>query len=278
MARRLVHLSDLHFGRVNWTLVEPLLASVRALSPHVVAISGDLTQRALPEQFADARSFIDRLGAPVVVVPGNHDISMWNVLRRFLAPLRRYRKYISHDAEPTWQDEELFVLGLNSARSLTIKEGRLSRHQLAHARRHLEAAGSDRWKVVLLHHPFFEPEGGTPQDIVGGRDRALAMLHECGADVLLAGHLHRSWSRNTPEVHRLADRTLLAVQAGSAISTRLRGEKNSFNVVDLGEDGASVTIHSWDPDKAAFAAGMSNRYVQRGTWIKLASQPAGAGA
>jgi 3',5'-cyclic AMP phosphodiesterase CpdA len=132
--RRIVHISDLHFGRVNPMLIEPLLARITALQPAVVAVSGDLTQRATVEQFEEARGFLQRIPFPQVVVPGNHDISFWNVYRRFARPLERYRRYINAEAEPSYADDRLFLLGINTARSLAWKEGRVSLEQIERLR------------------------------------------------------------------------------------------------------------------------------------------------
>src|SRR5258705_9934060 len=121
--RTIVHLSDLHFGRVDHDLLDPLIQSVVAIKPDLVAVSGDLTQRARSHQFREARAFLDRLPQPQIVVPGNHDVPLHNVFSRFLQPLEKYRRYITVDLQPFFTDEEIAVLGVNTARSLTIKGG-----------------------------------------------------------------------------------------------------------------------------------------------------------
>src|SRR5918912_3851623 len=122
--RTLVHLSDLHFGRVDSAVVEPLVA----------AVPGDLTQRARSRQFQEAKKFLDALPRPQIVVPGNHDVPLYNVFRRFLGPLDNYRRYITDEMQPFYADEEIAVLGLNTARSLTTKYVRINERQIAHAR------------------------------------------------------------------------------------------------------------------------------------------------
>jgi 3',5'-cyclic AMP phosphodiesterase CpdA len=128
--RTIVHLSDLHFGRVDQALVEPLIETVNALAPDLVAVSGDLTQRARTAQFVEARAFLDALPAPRIVVPGHHDVPLYNPVARFLGGLLKYRRYISDDLAPFYRDREIAVLGLNTARSLTFKNGRINRKQL----------------------------------------------------------------------------------------------------------------------------------------------------
>ncbi|MGB9178581.1 MAG: metallophosphoesterase, partial [Pyrinomonadaceae bacterium] len=124
--RTIVHLSDLHFGRVDYSVVKPLIEHVKEAKPDLVAVSGDLTQRARTAQFKEAREFLDALPQPQIIVPGNHDVPLHNVFARFLQPLDKYRRHITDDLEPFYADEEIAVLGLNTARSLTIKYGRIN--------------------------------------------------------------------------------------------------------------------------------------------------------
>src|SRR5919112_3894904 len=111
--RRIVHLSDLHFGRVNPALIDPLTKLIHELQPHLVAVSGDLTQRARSYQFQQARAFLDTLPKPQIVVPGNHDIPLHNVFARFLEPLTKYKRYITEDLQPAYANEEVVVIGVN---------------------------------------------------------------------------------------------------------------------------------------------------------------------
>jgi len=114
--RKLAHISDLHFGRIDEAVVEALLADLRSLGPDLIVVSGDLTQRGHRHQFQAARAFLDRFEAPYLVVPGNHDIPGVNMLARFAAPFARYQRYIERDMRPLHLDAEIAVLGLNTAR------------------------------------------------------------------------------------------------------------------------------------------------------------------
>ena len=98
--RTIIHLSDLHFGRVHRPALAPLAAAIERIKPDFIAISGDLTQRARPGQFREARAFLDALPAPYLVVPGNHDVPLYNVVQRVLKPLAKYRRIVSTDLEP----------------------------------------------------------------------------------------------------------------------------------------------------------------------------------
>jgi 3',5'-cyclic AMP phosphodiesterase CpdA len=115
--RTIVHLSDIHFGSVDTSVLGPLKETVKQIKPDLVAVSGDLTQRARSSQFIAARAFLDSLPKPQIVVPGNHDVPLYNVFSRFLTGLDKYRRYITDDLQPAYIDEEIAVFGVNTARS-----------------------------------------------------------------------------------------------------------------------------------------------------------------
>lgn len=252
--RTVVHLSDLHFGRVDYSVLGPLTERVRELKPDVVAVSGDLTQRARSAQFKEARKFLDSLPSPQIIVPGNHDVPMHNVWARFLQPLDKYRRYITDDLQPFYQDEEIAVLGINTARSLTIKYGRINEEQIAGIRERLCPLGDEVTKILVTHHPFDLPEGVDEDELVGRAQMAMETLASCGADVLLAGHLHLSHTGQSSTRYKIAGHSALLVSAGTATSTRGRGEANSFNVLRIRHPHISVERVIWQPERAAFTS------------------------
>src|SRR5215207_1145789 len=171
--RTLVHLSDLHFGRVDYSVIEPLIATITELKPDVVVVSGDLTQRARSHQFKEAREFLDRLPSPQIIVPGNHDVPLHNVFARFLQPLDKYRRYITDDLQPFYADEEVAILGINTARSLTIKDGRINEEQVAGIRERLCELSDEVIKIIVTHHPFDLPEGHNEAELVDRAEIAM---------------------------------------------------------------------------------------------------------
>ena len=257
--RTIVHLSDLHFGRVNSALVDPLLGIVRELKPDVVAISGDLTQRARSYQFQQARSFLEALPKPQIIVPGNHDIPLHNVFARFLEPLTKYKRYITADLQPTYEDEEVAIVGVNTARSLVFKGGRINKTQVGRLREKFCSLEDDVVKVVVTHHPFDLPEGYAESDLVGRAKMAMTELADCGADLFLAGHMHISHTGHTKR-YNIRGYSALVVQAGTATSTRERGEANSFNVLRLAHPSIVVEKYAWDPSTTAFAVSSIERF------------------
>jgi 3',5'-cyclic AMP phosphodiesterase CpdA len=241
----LVHLSDLHFGRVDRALLSPLARRVQALRPHLVAVSGDLTQRAKSAEFRDARRFLDALPGPLLVVPGNHDIPYYNVFQRFFQPLAKYRRYISTEVEPAFIDDEIAVVGVNTARSSVFKGGRINAAQIERVRERLCRLDARVTKMVVTHHPFDLPEGHDVRKLVGRARQAMEMFAACGADILLAGHLHASHTGDTAARYKIGDYAALVVQAGTATSVRGRGEANSFNVLHIEPQKVSVERFGW---------------------------------
>jgi 3',5'-cyclic AMP phosphodiesterase CpdA len=261
--RTLVHLSDIHFGRVDYAIVDAVIKKINEISPNLVIVSGDLTQRARSAQFQQARAFLDSLPKPQIVVPGNHDIPMHNVFARFFSPLEKYKKYITEDLNPFYADEEIAVLGINTARSLTIKDGRINKEQINVIREKLCAFPNNVLKVIVTHHPFDLPEGHDKDDIVGRAKKVMREIAGCGADVFLAGHIHVSHIGHTAERYKLgAGQSALVVQAGTATSTRGRGEANSFNVIEFEHPRLTVKRLECQSAEMGFVQVESQEFLQ----------------
>ncbi|MDW7760437.1 MAG: metallophosphoesterase [Acidobacteriota bacterium] len=246
---RIVHLSDLHFGAVTRETVQPLLRVIFDLEPGVIVISGDLTQRARKRQFELARNFVSSLpeATPVIAVPGNHDIPLWDILRRLVAPLRRFDRYVTADPYPAFSNDEVAIVGVNTARSLTIKNGRINREQLARIEQVLQLSPPDALRIVVAHHPFVLPEDEPLTDRVGRAELALPVFLRVGVDLLLTGHRHHTWT-NSPYPG------LLAVHAGTATSRRVRREDNAFNLIEVQTESISIQRFLWQPEEEIFAA------------------------
>lgn len=267
--RTIVHLSDLHFGRVNPGVVDPLITTVREVEPNLVAISGDLTQRARSHQFRQARSFLDALPKPQIVVPGNHDIPLHNVFARFFEPLTKYKRYITDDLQPTYEDTEMVIIGVNTARSSVWKGGRINESQVGRLRDKFCSLGSRVVKAVVTHHPFDLPEGHDERALVGRAKMAMTGLAECGADLFLAGHLHVSHTGHTKR-YNIRGHSALVVQAGTATSSRERGEVNSFNLLRIAFPTITVEKLAWNPSTTSFGVTTVEQFKHTDEgWIRL---------
>ena len=255
----IAHLSDVHFGRHDPVIVSALELFLQERKPDLVVISGDLTQRARVEQYQLACEFLDRLeqgGLAVLAVPGNHDVPLYDVVRRFVRPLHRYRRFIDDDLCPYWENGELAVLGINTARSLTFKDGSISAGQMLRIRERFYGA-SEKLRVLVTHHPLVAMpigEEDAPTKVANRSRDALRAAADAGVDLLLAGHFHRSFAFGAGHAasEQAADHvenagTALVVQAGTATSTRLRGdERQSFNWIEGSSNGIDLTVYAWD--------------------------------
>ncbi|SPJ23616.1 metallophosphoesterase family protein [Palleronia abyssalis] len=238
---RILHLSDLHFGRDRPELEGPLVHTVNRLAPDLVAISGDFTQRARRGQFERARAFVDQLAPETLSVPGNHDTPLDNLFLRFLKPFHRYKTFIDRNLEPSLETDEMVVTGVNTVNRFSWQRGRLSRRTIRKVARSFQTAG-DRLRVVVLHHPL---EHGPEVDkrLMRGANAALTALNDAGADVVLSGHLHNTVTRP----FAIAPGCLF-VQAGTGLSNRLRGEPNTFNLLTASREKIEIDTFSAGDD------------------------------
>ncbi len=252
--RTIAHLSDLHFGRVDPEVLEALVADLVTVAPSLVVISGDLVQRARRRHFRAARAFLERLPASWLVVPGNHDIPAYNLLARFTMPFRNYRHYITADLNPFVCDDEIAVLGINTARPLIFNfaHGRISRQQIASIEAVFGSVAPSVFKVLVTHHPFLPPPDKPGGKVLLGRARlALPALEACGVDLLLAGHFHRGYAGDLTEHHSHLDRSILVAHAATATSTRLRDEPNGYNLITVAPPVVTFEERVWTGQRFA---------------------------
>lgn len=268
---RLIHLSDLHFGAHDPEMVAGVERKIDDAAPDLVVISGDFTQRARTEQFQEACRFLERLreaGHEVLAVPGNHDVPLYDVFRRFLSPLTRYMRYIDDTLCPMLEIPGATVLGINTARSFTFKDGRINEEQIRFIQETFERTDPNASRVLVTHHPLFALQvGESVTRAVGRSELALDALGEAGVDMLLAGHNHDASVHSARDLVTRAGPALV-VQAGTATSMRVREQSQSFNRIDLDGRSITVTVESWDGSD--FAAEDSQRYEKQNDHWQIA--------
>ncbi|MEQ6249477.1 metallophosphoesterase [Sulfitobacter sp. HNIBRBA3233] len=256
---RLVHLSDLHFGKDRPDLLQPLTDAVNDLSPDLVVISGDLTQRAREREYRAAARFIDGLASPVLSVPGNHDIPIHRPFRRFFRPWGSYRKMIAPDLTPRFETDEAIVIGINTVDRFRWQTGRMSRGRIRHACAAMGDSAGDRARILVAHHPLEHPKR-TKKKPIPGAQQALHQLLGCGADMILSGHLH-VWHTGT-FAHTTTREYGKAIQihAGTSLSSRVRGEPNDFNLIEISQEHFDITRISYEDETTGFQRAEARRF------------------
>lgn len=267
--RKIAHISDLHFGRHDEVVAEGLLRSLDGLAPDLVAVTGDLTQRAHRHEFAAARAFLDRIRQPAIVIPGNHDVPLYNLIDRWLRPHARFAALIGPECCPRYVDAEIAVVGLNTVSRRLDRGGGHARPAHIEAIRAGFADVPERvFRVLLTHHPLLDPADGPELAATRHVKPVLDAIAAAGVDLLLAGHHHRPFSAEGTIDYLNVKRSLLIVQAGTAISTRRREGPNSFNLVAIDDEGVRCTPYLWQGE--AFAAADPTRFALNGDgrWMR----------
>ncbi|NUH66895.1 metallophosphoesterase [Sulfitobacter sp. S0837] len=257
---RLIHLSDLHFGKDRPDLIVPLLNAVNGYAPDLVIISGDLTQRAREKEYRAARAFIDRVNAPVLSVPGNHDIPFHRPFTRFFAPWRYYRQWIARDLTPVHHGGDYVAVGINTVDRFKWQTGRLAGRRLRRACSALSGGAKETLRIAVCHHPLDHPNTTKKKPIPGAK-RALRRLLNCGADLILSGHLH-IWHAGT-FAHLAAEQDghrAIQLHAGTSLSSRQRGEPNDFNLIDVSPLQLDVARITYDDARGAFTKAEARQF------------------
>lgn len=265
----IAHLSDVHFGRHDPQIVAAVETFLFEKQPELVVISGDFTQRARVKQYEQAAAFIERLeegGLRTLCIPGNHDVPLYDVVRRFARPLGRYKRYIDDDLCPWFESDDLAVLGINTARSLTIKDGSISLEQLHRIRESFLKVPPEKTRILVTHHPLFAMplgEEGELTKTVKRHTDAIEAVADAGVHIMLAGHFHRSYVNAARKMVENAGPALV-IQAGTSTSTRLRGDElQSFNWIEATNRHVDLQVHAWQPE-GGFMAGKPVGYTYDG--------------
>lgn len=278
----LLHISDLHFGPPFLRdRAEAVLELAREVPPDAVVVSGDLTQRAKPRQFREAAEFLARFEAPVVVVPGNHDVPLWRVWERFFAPYRHYRRHVSTELDTVTRIDGMTIVGLNSSRSFTFTNGRLEESQLAFAAEAFAETPEDDLRVVVTHHHLAPPPDFATDDVMPRAKRALRAFRDQGVDLVLAGHMHRAYVGDSLDLFPGDDREegIVIVQCGTTTSARGRGRErfnNSLNYLRTAGTSLEVAHYLWRDGSSGFWPHSRHRFgLSPEIWLDDPARPFG---
>ena len=258
---RILHISDLHFGRPYLPEAgEALQRIAPSLGPDAIVVSGDISQRAKPREFEAARHFLDRLPkVPMLVVPGNHDVPLYRVAERFIRPHGLYRELITSELNPILKLDGVVLVGLDSTSPFRcISNGRLHRDQLVRCARIFAEVPPEAVRIVVAHHHFAPGPGYLRDRTLPKARRAIDSFVDQGVEMILGGHLHRSYIGSSldffPGHHR--DRGIIIVQCGTTTSRRGRGrerDENTFNMIEVGERALTVIHYVYFEARGEFA-------------------------
>lgn len=228
----LLHISDTHFGTEQAPVVAALLALSQARAPDCLVLSGDVTQRARAPQFAAARAFCDRLGIePMLALPGNHDIPLYNVGARLLQPYAGYVRAFGSTLEPVVNTDSVMVIGVNTTRAVRHKHGVVSPAQVRRVSEQLARSRAGQLRIVVTHQPAAVMRAEDEHDRLRGAEPALQAWATAGADLILGGHIHLPYVMDLQARKPPTPRPMWCVQAGTALSSRVR--HNTCNSVNL---------------------------------------------
>ncbi|EMB16554.1 metallophosphoesterase family protein [Rhodopirellula europaea] len=276
---KILHISDVHFGPPYLPNVgSALLRTAPSIDPDVVVVSGDLTQRAKPEQFQQAAEFINQLpDVPRIVIPGNHDVPLYRIVERLTDPHRYYRQYISNELNTVLQTPDALFVGLDStAPRSAISNGRIHPSQLDFCRDAFGSVPDGLAKIVVAHHHFAPAPDYLHDQTMPKAKRAINLFVELGVELIMGGHLHRAFIGNTLDFYPGAGRAhgIVIVQCGTTTSRRGRGrekEKNSFNEIDVTDQTIIVTHHIFDDQTGQFAPLSRHEFARGGRRLETPS-------
>ena len=242
----ILHASDLHFGKAHPESIELFYQEIERQQPDLVILSGDFTQVGSKAEFRAARDFIKRISAPVFTVPGNHDIPRFHSMQRFLDPMKRYRDFISPLVDTVHEDDDCFVVGINTARPVlphwNWANGMVGQDQIIFAHNQFRTAPNDKVRIFVCHHPLVNVQNAPIDTIVWGSTDLLGALEDQHVDVVLTGHIHHA----SILPHGEESRGPVMIGSASATSTRLRKQSNGYNILRISKEKIDIELIHWD--------------------------------
>jgi 3',5'-cyclic AMP phosphodiesterase CpdA len=257
----ILHISDLHFGEPHVPHVaESVIRACDELPFDVIVASGDFTQRAKRTEYAAARAFLQRLPrVPIVVTPGNHDVPLYRVFERIFSPHALYREYIADELNSVYRLENAIIVSLDTTSPLrAITNGRIEGWQLEFCARAFADAPPDVARIVVAHHHFAPAPDYEGGQVMPKAKRAIDCFSDLGVEMVLGGHLHRAYIGNSLDLYPGRDREhgIIIVQSGTTTSRRGRArerEKNSLNLIRIGDDRVRITHYMYFDELLGFA-------------------------
>lgn len=237
---RIIHLSDLHFGTEVQALLDALINDVDKLKPDLIIVSGDLTQRARHEQFQDAMRAMHRFQQQKqLIVPGNHDISLYNLFERLFLTFNKYQKWVSK-IPVSFENDRVSILGINSVTPYKPMGGYITQEQLDRVKDYFAHQPADNVKIIVMHHNLIRSER---HHIINESEKIINVFAKANVNLVLSGHIHLA--RIEQLKRRFFHHNMYVITAGTAISTRTI-EPNSYNVIDIFASHFELTVRFFE--------------------------------
>lgn len=270
----LMHVSDLHAGwPFNPDLAAMVAREAHELQPDLLVVSGDLVQRAdFAMQWQVITTYLQQLPDPKLIIPGNHDVPLFNVFNRLFRPYARYQRYISRDLNPVFELPGLVVVGGTTAHGWTVDGGMLSRAQIEQIEQTFMRYPPGVCKVAVLHHHVINPAGSEGRRMISNYEDAVELLDRCGVELLLCGHIHMSYIGTTLDVRHDLSKGTIICQSGTTTSTRGKGREtgqNSYNVIEIEDSVIRIAQHLYLPDAGRFVPVADHVFPRRSAGVYM---------
>lgn len=239
----IIHLSDLHFGRIHPETLEHLddFLIKRNDEIKLAIVTGDLTQRARKSEFIAATHFIKSLNHPLFVVPGNHDVPLYNLWLRFFKPYRKFLKYLGPFSQNYYEDEDVAIFGLWTVNNFAAHTGKLRQSDLQEIESRFKNVPAKKIKIIACHHPLLSIKHPRIKN-------DIARIMKLSPHFILWGHEHQS-----AIVHMSENEIFpIILAAGTSTSSRVRSEANSFNYIRFMNDQIHIEIYRHSKNKESF--------------------------
>jgi 3',5'-cyclic AMP phosphodiesterase CpdA len=261
---RIAHLSDPHFGTVLPGVRESLIECLAEIKPNLVLLTGDITQRARRSQFLEAKCFTDEINPiPLIAVPGNHDIPLFNFFGRFLNPYGGFRSFFKDRLEKDFIFGDVLVTGLNSTSRWRHVQGDFNLERLE--KRLVEKKNQARIRIAAFHHPMDCAQQVDEKNLLKQREASIEIFEKNGIDLIVGGHIHDPFVRLSTSRYPRTRRAMILAVAGTCLSKRTRaGAPNSFNQIDIHTHAhPQISVSRYDLVGSHFCP-LSKRTFQRG--------------
>lgn len=230
---RIAQISDSHFGTVKPGVREGLIQTLKELKPDLILLTGDITQRARAQEFKEASEFVAQLKpTPLIAVPGNHDIPLFNLWGRLIQPYSNFKKLFKNQLEKDFVFGDVVIKGLNSTSRYRHIQGAFDLRRLD--RRLREKKWQAKVHIAAFHHPLDCAKTQDEKNLLRDNEKAIELFSHHQVDLLLGGHIHDPFVSLSSQRYPNTKRVMIIGVAGTCTSSRTRsGAPNSFNLIEV---------------------------------------------